>query len=103
MQSQLGLTILFVAHDLAVIQQVCTNVAVLAEGKIVEQGPTSTVLRTPHHPYTRSLLDAVPVPDPVVARERTRQRRNNDAENADAQADSAASMPVAVRHHTIDN
>jgi ABC-type glutathione transport system ATPase component len=97
MQSRLGLTILFVAHDLAVIQQICAHVAVLASGQIVEQGPTSTVLRTPQDPYTRSLLDAVPIPDPPAARERSRRRRTNHTETGAAEADSATTPPLAVR------
>lgn len=70
MQEQLGLTILFVAHDLAVVKQVCSQVAVLHHGVVVEEGDVDTVLVTPREEYTRSLLEAVPVPDPTVARTR---------------------------------
>jgi oligopeptide transport system ATP-binding protein len=85
MQTELGLTILFVAHDLAVIQQVCADVAVLADGRIVEQGRTRTVLSNPQHSYTRSLVNAVAVPDPIIARERARQRRRGEARVPDGE------------------
>jgi ABC-type oligopeptide transport system ATPase subunit len=68
MQESLGLTILFVSHDLAVVRQLCSHIAVLQRGTIVEEGETARVLDEPKHEYTRSLLDAVPVPDPRVAR-----------------------------------
>ncbi|GAA1850370.1 ATP-binding cassette domain-containing protein [Pseudonocardia ailaonensis] len=64
MQESLGLTILFVAHDLAVVRQICARVAVLHRGRIVEEGPADQVLVAPREEYTRALLDAVPVPDP---------------------------------------
>ncbi|MCF7547534.1 ATP-binding cassette domain-containing protein [Pseudonocardia sp. WMMC193] len=64
MRAELGLALLFVAHDLAVVGHLCPRVAVIHDGRIVEDGPREQVLATPHHPYTRALLDAVPVPDP---------------------------------------
>ena len=78
MQTKLGVTILFVAHDLAVVQQLCRDVAVMEQGRIVEWGPTEQVMRRPAHPYTRSLLAAVPVPDPS----RGRRRSGHDATGA---------------------
>jgi ABC-type glutathione transport system ATPase component len=74
MQEELGLTILFIAHDLAVVKQICSQVAVISSGQIVEEGPAETILSTPTHEYTKSLLAAVPVPDPVVARELAARR-----------------------------
>ncbi len=62
LRDQLGLTILFVSHDLAVISQVCDKVAVMLHGEIVETGPADAVLKSPDHPYTRALLDASPKP-----------------------------------------
>jgi ABC-type glutathione transport system ATPase component len=75
MQQRLGLTILLVAHDLAVIKQICSEIAVIQHGRIVEQGPAGDVLHHPQASYTKSLVSAVPVPDPVVARARNRSRR----------------------------
>jgi oligopeptide transport system ATP-binding protein len=63
-----GVTILFVAHDLAVVQQLCSRVSVLRTGTIVEEGPTREVFSTPRHRYTRDLVEAVPIPDPILAR-----------------------------------
>jgi ABC-type oligopeptide transport system ATPase subunit len=75
MQEQLGLTILFVAHDLAVVRQVCSEVVVINAGRIVEQGPAEAVLTTPREEYTKALLRAVPIPDPVRSRLRDRDAR----------------------------
>jgi ABC-type oligopeptide transport system ATPase subunit len=60
LQEQLGLSYLFISHDIAVIHHVCDRVAVMLAGKIVEEGPRDQVLSDPQHPYTRTLLAAVP-------------------------------------------
>lgn len=72
LQHSLGLTYLFIAHDLAVVGQVSQRIAVMYLGKIVELGPRTSVYSTALHPYTRALFSAVPVPDPVL--EQSRQR-----------------------------
>lgn len=64
LQRRLGLSMLFISHDLAVVRNVADQVAVMYLGKICETGPARDVLENPAHPYTRSLLSAVPVPDP---------------------------------------
>jgi peptide/nickel transport system ATP-binding protein len=70
LQDELGLTYVFVAHDIGVVRHVSDRIAVMHDGKIVEQGPADRVCERPSHPYTRALLDAVPIPDPREARAR---------------------------------
>jgi len=70
LQDEFDLTILFIAHDLSVIRQVCDRVAVMYLGEIMEIGPTEELFEHPQHPYTRSLLDAIPEVDPGLARDR---------------------------------
>ena len=76
LQAEMGFACLFISHDLAVIDLVADEVAVMSEGKLVEIGSTAEVLRAPAHPYTRALLAAVPVPDPAEQRERRRAAGN---------------------------
>ena len=66
---RLGISYLYITHDLAVARYMCSRIAVMYLGKIVEMGETEEVLRDPVHPYTKALLSAVPVPDPSATRE----------------------------------
>ncbi|MGH3812159.1 MAG: oligopeptide/dipeptide ABC transporter ATP-binding protein, partial [Pseudonocardiaceae bacterium] len=72
LQARLGLAMLFVAHDLAVVRHIADRVAVMYLGKIIEIGPVDAVYNAPQHPYTQALLSAIPIPDP--AKERARER-----------------------------
>ncbi|MYU06006.1 ATP-binding cassette domain-containing protein [Streptomyces sp. SID8366] len=60
LRTELGLTMLFISHNLAVVRYVCDAVAVMRHGRLLESGPVDEVIGTPRHPYTRALLDAVP-------------------------------------------
>jgi peptide/nickel transport system ATP-binding protein len=70
LQDELGLTLLFISHDLAIVEHLTHRVAVMYLGKIVEIADRRTLFATPHHPYTKALLSAVPVPDPRIRRAR---------------------------------
>ena len=74
LQRELGFAALFISHDLAVVEQVADRVGVLKNGQLVEIGETQQVLRQPAHDYTKQLISAVPVPDPVLQAEQRRRR-----------------------------
>jgi oligopeptide/dipeptide ABC transporter ATP-binding protein len=72
LQEQDGISMVFIAHNLSVVQHISDRVAVMYLGKIMEIGETNALYATPHHPYTKALLSAVPQPDPRT--EKTRER-----------------------------
>ncbi|MEZ0110954.1 peptide/nickel transport system ATP-binding protein [Catenulispora sp. EB89] len=74
-QREYGLTVVFVAHDLAVVRQIADRVAVMRHGRIVELADAATLFDAPQHEYTRTLLDAVPILDPAAARAQRARRR----------------------------
>lgn len=68
LQEEHGFSILFIAHDLAMVEYLCDRVGVLYRGKLVECAPTKALFANPTHPYTQALLSAIPIPDPRLAR-----------------------------------
>lgn len=69
-RKEMGLTMLYISHDLSTIKYLCDNIAIMYLGKILEYGPVNEVIENPQHPYTQALLSAVPVPDPDYVRNR---------------------------------
>jgi ABC-type oligopeptide transport system ATPase subunit len=82
LRARLKLTFLFIAHDLRLVEHICSRVAVMYLGKIVEMGETTAVFANPSHPYTRALLSAIPVLDPDAPRLRVEIDRNSFDRNA---------------------
>ena len=72
LQTEFGLTYLFISHDLSVVKHISDDIAVMYLGRVTEYSGKNNVFKSPYHPYTKSLLDAVPVPDPGYRQERTR-------------------------------
>ena len=70
LQDEFGLSYLFISHDMAVIHHICDRIAVMWNGKIVEEGSRDAVIGSPKHPYTQALLSAVPEPDPMRVKKR---------------------------------
>ena len=93
LQQEFDLTYLFVAHDLGVVRHVSDRIAVMYLGKIVEIGPQDDVYANPIHPYTLSLLSAVPIPDP-------RENRAREHVILEGDVPSPANPPDACRFHT---
>jgi oligopeptide/dipeptide ABC transporter ATP-binding protein len=92
LQREMGLTLVFIAHDLSVVRHMCDRVAVMYLGKVVELAPSDALYGFPRHPYTGALLSAVPVPDPLAGKGQ-RQLLSGDVP-------SPANPPQACRFHT---
>ncbi len=95
LQQQMGLSMLFISHDLSVVRSFTDSVVVMLGGRVVEQGPTAELFANPRHPYTRALLDAAPVTSPHLRRQRTFLSPDEIASNVPRLAASALTAPAA--------
>lgn len=91
LQRDLGLTYLFITHDLATARFVCDRIGILYLGNLVERGPTAELFTSPRHPYTRALLEAIPLPDP--------RRRGRDKHLPAGEMPDALAPPGGCRFH----
>lgn len=96
LRSRLGLTYIFIVHDLVVAEYFCDNLAVMFGGRIMEMGSSRSIFRAPAHPYTLELLAAVPIPDPEQARERQAL-----PSAVDPDAETVAEIGCPYRHRCL--
>ena len=93
LQAELGLTYLFIAHDLSIVRHISHRVAIMYCGKLVEVADRSEIYNNPRHPYTEALLSAVPIPDPAMEKDRHRIMLSGEIPNP-------VSPPTGCRFHT---
>lgn len=102
LRRELGLTILFIAHDLSVVKYFSDRIGVMYFGKLVELTTSDELFLHPLHPYTKSLLSAIPLPDPISEKKRTRVTYNSLAEH-DYSVDKPSLREVAPGHFVYCN
>jgi oligopeptide transport system ATP-binding protein len=101
LQKKLGLTYLFIAHDLSVVRFITDRLAVIHKGKIVELAETEKLFRTPLHPYTRALLSAIPIPDPRL--EKNKKLEIYDPNCHDYFVDKPRWVEIEPEHFVLGN
>ena len=102
LRERLGLTILFVAHDLSVVKYFSDRIGVMYFGKMVELAPSDELFKNPMHPYTKSLLSAIPLPDPIYEKQRKRITYNPLADH-DYSVDQPSFREIAPGHFVMCN
>ena len=76
LQKEHGFSFLFIAHDLSLVRFLCDRVGVMHDGKLVEVGNVEDIFRHPKHPYTKALIESIPIPDPHMERQRAGEKEN---------------------------
>ena len=102
LRDRLGLTIMFIAHDLSVVKYFSDRIGVMYFGKMVELADSDELFKNPLHPYTKSLLSAIPLPDPIYEKQRTRIHYNPIAEH-DYSVDTPSFREIAPGHFVYCN
>jgi len=102
LRDSMGLTILFIAHDLSVVKYFSDRIGVMYFGKMVELADSDELFKNPLHPYTRSLLSAIPLPDPIYEKQRTRMIYNPLAEH-DYSVDKPSFREISPGHFVLCN
>ena len=103
LKEELGLTIVFIAHDLSVVKYFSDRVAVMYYGKIVEMASSETLYRHPIHPYTRALLSAVPQPNPRLEKERQRITYDPKTDHIDVEGEERQMHEIEPEHFVYCN
>jgi oligopeptide transport system ATP-binding protein len=99
LQKEKGLTYLFIAHDLSMVKYISDRIGVMYFGKLVELAPADELYNNPKHPYTQSLLSAIPLPDPIS--ERSRKRKTYDPKMHNYQADESVQLREVSPGHFV--
>jgi len=99
LQKEKGLTYLFIAHDLSMVKYISDRIGVMYFGKLVELAPADELYNNPKHPYTQSLLSAIPLPDPIS--ERSRKRKTYDPKMHNYQADETVQLREVSPGHFV--
>lgn len=99
LQKEKGLTYLFIAHDLSMVKYISDRIGVMYFGKLVELAPADELYNNPKHPYTQSLLSAIPLPDPIS--ERSRKRKTYDPKMHNYQADEIVQLREVSPGHFV--
>ncbi len=97
LRESMGLTIMFIAHDLSVVKYFSDRIGVMYSGKMVELADSDELFKNPLHPYTKSLLSAIPLPDPIYEKQRTRNHYNSIAEH-DYSVDKPSFREISPGH-----
>jgi oligopeptide/dipeptide ABC transporter ATP-binding protein len=98
LEAEMGLSYLFISHDLAVVRHLSRRIIVLYKGRVMEQGEAAQIYASPLHPYTRALFDAAPIPDPDAQRQRRLARASLGGEPSDGNLEQSCPFAPRCQH-----